>query len=94
MGTALWGATDADVIQWSPLAVDTDEMRVMTVPALELRDFHALPVKMQLNNNGRTGRYTRSRLGPEWPARPPLPDVVATLVDRRTWTDYGEGGEG
>lgn len=47
---------DSDVMPWSPLAVNTDEMRVVTLPTLKYRGFDEWPDHMSLHNNGRTGK--------------------------------------
>jgi len=47
---------DVDDMLMSPLAVNTDDMIVVTMPTLEFRYFDALPEKILLKNNGLTGK--------------------------------------
>lgn len=49
---------DVDDMLMSPLAVNTDDMIVVTMPNLEFRYFDALPKKTMLQNNGLTGKVT------------------------------------
>jgi len=46
----------------SPLAVNTDDMIVVTMPPLEFLYFDALPEKINLQNNGLTGKVTITKL--------------------------------
>jgi len=46
---------NADFVFPSPLAVNTNEMSVVTTTPLKYYNFDALPTKMMLFNNGRTG---------------------------------------
>ncbi|XP_016655891.1 uncharacterized protein LOC100575990 [Acyrthosiphon pisum] len=45
---------DVDDLLMSPLAVNTDDMIVVTMPPLEFRYFDALPKKIMVQNNGLT----------------------------------------
>ncbi|XP_022176914.1 uncharacterized protein LOC111038213 [Myzus persicae] len=45
---------DVEDMLVSPLAVNTDDMIVVTMPPLEFRNFDALPEKIKLQNNGLT----------------------------------------
>ncbi|KAE9544061.1 hypothetical protein AGLY_001750, partial [Aphis glycines] len=49
---------DVDDMLMSPLAVNTDDMIVVTMPNLEFRYFDALPKKTMLQNNGLTVTLT------------------------------------
>lgn len=53
---------DVDDILMSPLAVNTDDMIVTTLPPLEFRYFEVLPEKIKLQNNGLTGKVTITKL--------------------------------
>jgi len=53
---------DVNDMLMSPLAVNTDDMLVMTMPPLEFRYFDVLPEKIKLQNNGLTGKVTITNL--------------------------------
>lgn len=53
---------DVDDMLMSPLAVNTDDMIVVTMPPLEFHYFDALPEKIKLQNNGLTGKVTIMKL--------------------------------
>lgn len=53
---------DVDDMLMSPLAVNTDDMIVVTMPPLEFLYFDALPEKINLQNNGLTGKVTITKL--------------------------------
>jgi len=49
---------DVDDMLMSPLAVNTDDMIVVTMPPLQFLNFDSLAEKIQLQNNGLTGKVT------------------------------------
>jgi len=53
---------NVDDMLMSPLAVNTDDMIVVTMPPLEFSNFDSLPEKIKLKNNGLTGKITIMKL--------------------------------
>lgn len=53
---------DVNNILMSPLAVNTDDMLVTTMPPLVFRYFDVLPEKIKLQNNGLTGKVRIAKL--------------------------------
>lgn len=55
-----WAMIKEDIhnVPLSPLHVNINEMSVINLPLLELHNFNVLPTKMNLKNNGRTGKLS------------------------------------